>query len=130
MVPLCVVGAHLSGQPLNHQLTDRGGRLVEATTTAAAYRLFALDTTPAKPGMVRADEGGAAIEVEVWSLPSLDDFAATCVVAPLRLGPVELADGSEVTGFLCDPGAVAGAPEITAYGGWLRYLGAPADPPH
>jgi allophanate hydrolase len=130
MVPLCVAGAHLRGQPLNHQLTDRGGRLVRATTTAPAYRLFALDTEPPKPGLVRVLSGGAPIEVEVWDLePAAFAGFVDAIPAPLCIGRVLLADGTDVAGFLCEPFALDGAPDITAYGGWRRYLAAPAGPP-
>jgi allophanate hydrolase len=124
-VPLAVVGAHLGGQPLNHQLVDRGGRLVATTTTAPAYRLFALDTAPARPGLVRVADGGAPIRAEVWELTSaaFGDFVAS-VPAPMTIGKVLLADGSEVPGFLCEPAALDGARDITASGGWLAYLAA------
>jgi allophanate hydrolase len=121
---LAVVGAHLSGQPLNHQLTDLGAVLCERTTTAPEYRLFALDTSPPKPGLLRApDGGGAAIELEVWALDhaALGAFVAA-IPAPLGVGKIALADGSEVTCFLCEPHAVEHAREITAYGGWRAYL--------
>ena len=121
---LAVVGAHLSGQPLNHQLTELGAVLCTRTTTAPEYRLFALDTSPPKPGMLRSPVGrGAAIEVEVWALDEagLGAFVAA-IPAPLGVGKVRLADGDEVTGFLCEPHAVEGAPEITALGGWRAYL--------
>jgi allophanate hydrolase len=123
-LPLAVVGAHLSGQPLNAQLTDRGGRLLRATSTAPMYRLLALDTVPPKPGLVRVDDGtGAAIELEVWALPPVG-FAE--VVAglprPMVVGPVTLGDGTEVTGFMCEPAAAAGSTDITSYGGWRAYL--------
>ncbi|MFC8799787.1 allophanate hydrolase [Promicromonospora sp. NPDC057138] len=127
-VPLAVVGAHLSGQPLNHQLVDRGGRLVATTTTAPAYRLFALDITPAKPGLVRVADGGAPIKAEVWELSAagFGDFVAS-VPAPMAIGKVLLADGSEVPGFLCEPAALDGARDITASGGWLAHLAADAE---
>ncbi|HUI47260.1 MAG TPA: allophanate hydrolase [Acidimicrobiia bacterium] len=117
-----VVGAHLSGQPLNYQLTSRGGRLVHATTTAPSYRLHALPTDPPKPGMVRVETGGAAIAVEVWRLP-LDRFGEFVldVPAPLVIGTVELADGSRHPGFLCEDVDAACAPDISRYGGWLAY---------
>jgi allophanate hydrolase len=121
---LAVVGAHLTGQPLNHQLTDLGAVLCATTTTAPEYRLFALDTSPPKPGLLRAPAGGgAAIEVEVWALDDagLGTFVAA-IPAPLGVGRVMLADGSEVTGFLCEPYAVEQAREITASGGWRAYL--------
>jgi allophanate hydrolase len=123
LVHLAVCGAHLDGQPLNHQLTDRGGRLVRRTTTAEAYRMVALDTVPPKPGVVRVAEGGAALEVEVWALDAAG-FGAFVdeVPAPLAIGTVELADGSSVNGFLCEPHAVAGATDITIHGGWRGWL--------
>ena len=124
---LAVVGAHLSGFPLNHQLRDLGARLVTATTTAPSYRLFDLGTTPARPGMVRAPTGGAAVAVEVWELDAdgLGTFMAR-VPAPLVIGSVELADRSVVLGFLCESYGVAGARDITEFGGWRAYLDAMA----
>ncbi|MFF5933322.1 allophanate hydrolase [Streptomyces sp. NPDC012508] len=122
-VRLVVVGAHLSGQPLNGQLLSLGGRLVRTTTTASAYRLYALETVPPKPGLVRAEEGGAAIEAEVWQLPPEGLGALVAALPrPMALGSVELADGSFVTGFLCEPAALDGAREITSYGGWRAAL--------
>ncbi|MFC1440486.1 allophanate hydrolase [Streptacidiphilus sp. N1-10] len=128
-VRLAVVGAHLSGEPLNGQLLDLGAHLVAATTTAPTYRLHALATDPPKPGLVRVAEGGAAIEAEVWELPAegLGRLAAA-LPAPMALGPVRLADGSTVTGFLCEGLAVDGAPDITAYGGWRAYRAAESGP--
>ncbi|MGW1535397.1 allophanate hydrolase [Streptomyces aureus] len=120
---LAVVGAHLTGQPLNTQLLSLGARLDRTTTTAAVYRLHALDTSPPKPGLVHVGAGGAAIETEVWRLPA-DGLGRllTALPRPMALGSVELADGTHVPGFLCEPGAVAGAADITAYGGWRGYL--------
>lgn len=122
-VRLAVVGAHLRGQPLNHELTDLGGRFVAATTTAPEYRLHALATVPPKPGLVRVPSGGAAITAEVWDLP-VSGFGAfvAAVPAPLTIGRIRLADGSEVSGFLCEPAALAGAPDISAKGGWVAHL--------
>lgn len=123
-VRLAVVGAHLAGQPLNHQLIGRGARLVAATRTAAAYRLHALaGTTPAKPGLERVAEGGAHIEVEVWELEedAFGSFVAE-VPPPLGIGTVQLEDGAAVAGFICEPHGLVGAEDITRYGGWRRYL--------
>jgi allophanate hydrolase len=122
-IALAVVGAHLAGQPLNHQLTDRGARLVRPARTSAEYRLHALDTEPPKPGLVRVDKDGASIEVEVWELPPVG-FAelVAALPPPMVVGPVRLDDGSLVTGFLCEPAALDGTPDITAHGGWLAYL--------
>ena len=123
-MPLAVVGAHLSGLPLNGQLTERGAQLREATTTAAQYRLFALPgTVPPKPGLLRVASGGVAIAVEVWDVPvaAIGSFLAL-VPAPLGLGSVTLADGSSVHGFICEAHALAGAKDISAFGGWRAYL--------
>lgn len=124
-IPLAVVGAHLSGQPLNHQLTDRSAALVATTTTASRYRLHALETDPPKPGLVRVgstDPDGAEVEVEVWELEpaAFGSFVAE-VPPPLAIGKIELADGSWVSGFVCEPWALQGAPDITAFGGWRAY---------
>jgi allophanate hydrolase len=119
-----VVGAHLSGLPLNHQLTSRGAWCRQRTTTAPVYRLHALpDTTPPKPGLRRVAEGGAAIEVEVWSIgvAELGSFLLE-VPSPLCLGTIELADGSTHPGFLCEPWAFEEAPDVTHHGGWRAYL--------
>ncbi|WP_247196211.1 allophanate hydrolase [Streptomyces sp. GESEQ-35] len=120
---LAVVGAHLSGQPLNPQLLALGARLDRTTTTAPVYGLYALATTPPKPGLVRVGEGGAAVEAEVWRLPAegLGRLLAA-LPRPMTLGSVELADGSRVPGFLCEPAALADAADITSYGGWRAYL--------
>ena len=124
---LAVVGAHLAGQPLNHQLTSRRARLVRSTRTARNYRLFALaNTTPPKPGLVRvSDDAGEGIEVEVWSLApaAFGSFVAE-VPAPMTIGNVQLADGSTVKSFLCEPAALEGAKEITHFGGWRAFLAA------
>ena len=127
---LAVVGAHLLGQPLNHQLTDRGARLEAVTTTAPVYRLHALVTDPPKPGLVRVAERGAAVEVEVWALgaAAFADFV-DAVPAPLCIGRVVLDGGADVAGFLCEPLALAGAPDITSFGGWRAYLASPGGRP-
>ncbi len=124
-VLVAVVGAHLTGQPLNAQLTDRGARLAETTKTAADYKLYALaDTTPPKPGLVRTPGfAGPGIEVEVWAMPTpqLGSFVAA-IPAPLGIGRISLADGRSVSGFICEPFAVQSAAEITHHGGWRAYL--------
>ena len=124
-VRLAVVGAHLSGEPLNPQLLALGARLVAATTTAAEYRLHALPTTPPKPGLVRVADGGAAIGAEVWELPAAGlGRLVAALPSPMAIGTVRLADGSTVPGFLCEPAALHGAPDITHHGGWRAYLAA------
>lgn len=122
-VRLAVVGAHLSGMPLNGQLTERRARFVETTRTAPNYRLYALPgTQPPKPGLIR-DESGGAIEVELWDMP-LDQFGSfvELVPAPLGIGTLTLADGREVKGFICEGAAVTDAQEITHLGGWRAFI--------
>lgn len=122
-VRVAVVGAHLTGMPLNHQLTSRHAVFVEKTATAGDYRLYALaNTTPPKPGLVKM-ESGAAIEVELWDVPvtAFGAFVAE-IPAPLGIGTLELADGRLVKGFICEPRGLDGARDITAFGGWRAYL--------
>lgn len=124
MARVVVCGAHMAGMPLNWQLVQRGGRLVEATRSAPYYKLYALaGDPPLRPGMVRVAAGGAAIAVEVWELPSreLGSFLPG-ITAPLGLGKVELADSHWETGFICDAYGLEGAEEITTFGGWRAWL--------
>lgn len=127
-IAVAVVGAHLTGMPLNHQLTSRGGRLLCTTTTSPHYRLYALPrTTPPKPGLFRCNtsEKGACIAIEVWQLPLAEfgSFVAE-VPPPLAIGSIELADGSWCKGFVCEAHAIAdAAEEITVHGGWKSWLG-------
>jgi allophanate hydrolase len=124
-VLMTVVGAHLSGQPLNWQLTGRRARLVASTRTHGDYRFYALaNTTPPKPGLVYTPGfGGQGIEVEVWAMPedTVGSFL-NLIPPPLSLGTVRLADGSTAKGFLCEPSGVEGAQEITHLGGWRRFI--------
>jgi allophanate hydrolase len=123
-VTVAVCGAHLSGLALNRQLTERGAVLLETTRTAARYRFYALPGgPPARPGLVRVARGGAEIEVELWALPleAYGSFVAG-IPAPLGIGTVELIDGRQVQGFLCEAYALDAATDITAHGGWRGYL--------
>jgi allophanate hydrolase len=124
-IAIAVVGAHLSGMALNGELKALGGRLLEATTTAQDYRLFALEgTKPARPGLLRIAQGmGRAIAVEIWALQaeSFGRFVAA-VPAPLSIGTLRLADGRAVKGFLVEADAVTGALDISSFGGWRNYL--------
>ncbi|MGJ7536728.1 MULTISPECIES: allophanate hydrolase [unclassified Variovorax] len=131
-LPIAVVGAHLSGMPLNAQLTERGAKLLRATTTSPFYRLYALPgTVPPKPGLQRVVEGneGAAIALEVWAVPlaQVGSFLSL-IPPPLGLGSVELADGSWVKGFICEGHALAGAQDVTFHGGWRAYVASRATP--
>ncbi len=131
-VAIAVVGAHLSGMPLNSELRAAGGRLLERTATAPHYRLYALSgTKPAKPGLLRVKNGaGASIEVEVWALSesAFGRFVAA-VPPPLSIGTLELKDERGVKGFLVEAEAIAGARDISSFGGWRAFTasGSPAE---
>ncbi|MCX7288277.1 MAG: allophanate hydrolase [Rhodobacterales bacterium] len=122
---IAVVGAHLTGMPLNHELTSPGGVKLATTTTAPGYRLYALPgTVPPKPGLIHDPAfAGSGMVVEVWALPAAA-FGAFVVriPAPLGIGKVTLANGTQVSGFLCEGHALVGAEEITDFGGWRAYL--------
>lgn len=123
-MPLAVVGAHLSGMPLHHQLVERGATLVSRSSTSSSYRLFALPGGKVpKPGLVRAVGNGCEIEVEVYLLPtsSLGSFLSL-IPAPLGLGSVELSDGTWVNGFICEPWGIESAVDITDFRGWRNYM--------
>jgi allophanate hydrolase len=123
-VLVAVCGAHMTGLPLNPQLTSRGARLRETTVSAPLYRFYALPGgAVARPGMVRVAEGGAAIELEVWELPA-STFGSFVdgIPAPLGIGKVVLADGRQVPGFVCEGVATEGALDITHLGGWRAHL--------
>ncbi|CAZ90272.1 Allophanate hydrolase [Thiomonas arsenitoxydans] len=121
-VRVAVVGAHLSGLPLNGQLTSRGARLLRATRTAPHYKFYALPDGK-RPGLIRVVSGGASIACEVWELPAtaFGSFVAG-IPAPLGIGSVQLEDGSSVAGFICEGIGIEGAKDITALAGWKAYL--------
>jgi allophanate hydrolase len=123
-ISVAVCGAHMEGLPLNQQLTSRDGVLVSRTRTAAKYKFYALPGGPPhRPGLVRVSSDGAAIEVEVWSVPAalFGSFVAG-IPAPLCIGRVELESGEQVAGFICESHATTTATDITALGSWRRYL--------
>ncbi|MDB5921015.1 MAG: allophanate hydrolase, partial [Massilia sp.] len=128
-VRVAVVGAHLSGMPLNFQLTERGATLAATTRTAPKYRLYALaGTVPPKPGLVRTgEETGTSIEVEVWDMPIAQYGSFVAMIPwPLGIGTLTLADGSTVQGFVCESLALGGAEDISHHGGWRNYMRASA----
>ncbi|MDZ7938470.1 MAG: allophanate hydrolase [Rhodoferax sp.] len=124
-VRVAVVGAHLSGMPLNSQLTERGARLLTTAETAPHYRFFALPgTTPPKPGLLRVADGtGGRIALEIWEMPAAHYGSFVALIpAPLGIGTLQLADGSSVQGFVCEALATQGATDITHLGGWCTYI--------
>lgn len=120
---LAVCGAHMSGLPLNHQLTERDGILVEVTTTSANYRLFALDgSAPRRPGLMRDENCETSIEIEVWSLPSYTiGSLLENIPPPLGLGKVELADSRWVNSFICEPWGIQKGEDISHLGTWRKF---------
>ena len=123
-IAIAVVGAHLSGMALNGELTTLDGRLLEEAVTAPDYKLYALDTTPSKPGMLRVEAAtGSAIKLELWALSatSFGKFVAA-IPPPLSIGTIRLADGRGIKGFLVEPAAISGARDISAFGGWRAFM--------
>ena len=123
-IAIAVVGAHLSGMVLNSELKALGGRLLEQARTAPDYRLYALDTTPPKPGMLRVQAGaGSSIELEVWALSAaaFGKFVAA-IPSPLSIGTVRLADGRGVKGFIVEPADIGDARDISAFNGWRAFM--------
>jgi allophanate hydrolase len=124
-IAIAVVGAHLSGLPLNGELRSQGAHLLETTSTAPDYRLYALaGDGVAKPGLLRVRKGGGvAIEVEVWAMPA-DGFGrfVAAVPSPMTIGTLRLADGRGVKGFLVEPAAIVGCRDISSFGGWRAYV--------
>lgn len=128
MMKIAVCGAHMEGLALHWQLREREAKLVQRTTSAPCYRFYHLPANgriPDRPGMIRVSEGGAAIEMEVWEIPqsTVGSFLGG-IGAPLGLGKVELADGTKVTGFICEGIVAETATDITSYGSWRKWLDA------
>lgn len=130
-IHVVVCGAHLDGMALNWQLTDRGGRLVSSQRTLPSYRMYLVPAgggLPERPALVRVDEGGVAIETEVWALSTaaFGDFVSK-IPAPLGIGKVLLEDGKSVPGFIAEPIAAIGARDISEFGGWRAWVAAKAE---
>lgn len=123
-ISFVVVGAHLSGMPLNNDLVKAGGEFEAAVMTSATYRLYALrGTVPPKPGLCRVDRDGVSIACELWSLPA-DAFGrfVAAIPRPLGIGKLALSDGREESGFICEPSGIEGAEDISAFGGWKNWV--------
>jgi len=124
-IELAVVGAHLSGMALNHELTSRGARFLRAGPTAPDYRLYALaGGPPARPGLMRVAAGtGYQISTEVWALtPEALGSFMTGVPSPLGIGTTLLADGTTPKGFIVETEGIAGARDISEFGGWRNFI--------
>lgn len=127
LVSVAVAGAHMSGMALNPRLTERGARLLGAAATAPCYRMYALPPVGGvvRPGLVRTEDGGASIALEIWQLsPAALGELTEEVQAPLAIGHLQLADGEQVVGFVCEGDGVDGAADVTVHRGWRAYLAA------
>jgi allophanate hydrolase len=126
-IVIAVVGAHLTGMPLNRELRALNARFLEAAATDKSYKLYALKgTAPAKPGLIRVDrDDGSSIGLELWAL-SAEAFGKFVAVIqpPLSIGTIRLSDNREVKGFLVEPAGLAGAEDISSFGGWRAYVAA------
>jgi allophanate hydrolase len=124
-IEIAVVGAHLSGLPLNGELTGLGATFVREVETIPDYRLFALPgTVPPKPGLLRVGEAvGSSIKAEIWSLDATGFGAFVAKIpAPLGIGTIGFTDGTAAKGFLVEAVATHGARDISASGGWKAFL--------
>lgn len=120
-VRLAVNGTLMRGLALNGNLLAVGAMFERETTTTPSYRLWSIDDR--HPAMIRASQGGAAIAVEVWTVPAAG-LATILLGEPpgLAIGKVRLADGEETLGVIAEPTLCEGQREITAFGGWRAYL--------
>ncbi|MET3942145.1 allophanate hydrolase [Paenibacillus sp. PvP094] len=120
---VAVCGLHMRGMSLEPQMTGLGAFFVEETRTAPEYRLYKLNTNPAKPGLVHSLEEGTSIDLELWSMPlsSFGSFTAT-IPAPLGIGKIKLQDGRVVSGFICEASAAQNAVDMSHLGGWRNIV--------
>lgn len=120
-ISLGVFGAHMRGLPLEYQLRELGGQFLREDDTAPHYRMVDLDSV--RPGVWQVRESSRPLALEVWDLPvhSLGALLQK-IRAPLGLGRIRLQSGEEILGFLCEPAAADGRPDITSFGGWRSYL--------
>ena len=124
VMKIMVCGAHMQELPLNHQMLDLKASFIEATTTSANYQLYALaGGPPYRPGLVRDSNNGVEIKVEVWSMPVANvGLFIQQIPEPLGLGKVELVNGEQVIGFICQPEGIKTASNISQHRGWRNYL--------
>lgn len=123
-IPLVVVGAHLTGMPLNKELQALEATLIKATRTTADYKLYALaGTVPPKPGLLRVASEGTSVEVEVWALtPAAFGLFVSRIPSPLGIGTLQLEGGKTAKGFLVEAVAIEGARDISEFGGWRNFI--------
>jgi len=123
LIEVALFGAHMRGLPLNRDIIALGGKFVRIVKTAPHYRCFLLPGAIPRPGILRVDKAGAAIEAEIWAMPP-EGFGrlVASVPPPLGFGTIRLADETQVNGFLAEAIATVGARDITHFGGWRAFL--------
>ena len=118
---IAVNGTLMRGLELNPNLLAVGGRFVRETHTEPAYRIWSINDR--HPAMMRVRTGGAAVAVEIWSVPSAG-IVSILLEEPsgLSIGKVKLADGTEVLGVLGEPILCEGQLDITEHSGWRAFV--------
>ena len=119
-----VCGAHMSGLPLNWQLTNLSAKLVQKTKTKKGYRLFVLENKdPIRPGMIYDSSVSTQIELEIWSMnvKNFGEFMKQ-IASPLGIGSVYLEDDTFVYGFICESDYLKSAKEISELGSWREFI--------
>ena len=120
-VYLAVNGTLMRGLELNNHLHQVGATFVREDWTEPTYRLWSI--ADRHPAMQRVSEGGVAIALEVWSVPTTGISTLLTLEPPgLCIGKVRLADGENVLGVLGEAILCQGQREITAWGGWRTYI--------
>jgi len=116
---LAVCGLHMRGFQLEKQLIGLDGAFIREAKTAAIYKFLKLPTNPSKPGLIKVQADGGSIEVELWSMPTKNiGLFLSYIQAPLGLGSIQLDDGQEVTGFICEGYMENISEDITKYSSW------------
>ncbi|KAB8133094.1 allophanate hydrolase [Gracilibacillus oryzae] len=116
---VAVCGLHMRGFALEKQMKELGAKFIREDQTAAKYQFIKLPTNPAKPGLIKQKTGGGSINIELWEMPSVGfGTFVTSIPSPLGIGKIELQDGSEVPGFICEDYAKQGAEDITHLKSW------------
>ena len=121
-----MVGAHLSGMALNHELRALGGLFLRAVDTEPSYELYALPGgPPERPGLCGGGRPGTPSPPRCGRCRSegFGRFVAG-IPAPLGIGTLLLADGTRPKGFLCEAEASAPRGISPPIGGWRAFMAA------
>ncbi len=120
-VYLAVNGTLMRGLELSGNMELVGAHFVREAQTEPVYRLWSINDR--HPAMMRVNQGGASIAVEVWVVPAHNMGVLLLLEPPgLCIGKVRLSDGEEVLGVLGEPFLCEGKRDITEWGGWRAYI--------